>query len=832
MARTVTTTLPVLGMSCASCAAGIEGALEYVTGVEGATVNAAGETVTVVHDPRRAPASAVVGAIREAGYEVPTATLDLAVTGMTCANCAATIERVLLRKVPGVVEASVNLAAETVRVVHVPGTAGPADIVAAIEAAGYGVPLEEGGAGAAGDLEALARAGEVARQRRTLVVGLVFSTPLFVLSMARDFGLLGPWSEALSFDLLLLALALPVQTWVGWDFYRGAVKALANRTANMDVLVALGSLTAFLYSVAVLGARVIGAPLGDGHVYFETAALILTLIKVGKYLEARARGEAGRAIRALMELTPQVAHVLRNGVEEDVPASRVKPGDLVVIRPGERIPVDGIVVHGLSAVDESMLTGESLPVPKEPGDRVLGGTVNTEGSLRVEATRVGSATALARIVRMVREAQGSRPPIQRLADRVAAVFVPAVLAVAAGTFAIWFLVLEAGFTASMMRTVAVLVIACPCALGLATPTAIMAGTGRGAGLGILFRNGAAVERARAVRTVVLDKTGTVTTGKPEVAAVVPRVGVGYPWPGGLPVPPTAGDSLLLVTAAAESVSEHPLARAIVEAARRRGLEPPAPEEFQAVPGRGVTATVGGVEVAAGSRSFVEGLGVDPSPLAARDAELQASGLTTVWVAAGGTVVGLVGLTDAPRESAAPAVAELEAMGLGVILLSGDHRAAAESTATRVGIREVLAEVLPEEKAEVIRELSAGARGPVAMVGDGINDAPALATADVGLTLATGTDVAMETADVTLMRPDLTLVPRTVRLSRSTVRIIRQNLFWAFAYNVVLIPVAAGVLHPFTALPAIVRDLHPVLAALAMASSSVTVVANALRLRRA
>jgi len=772
--------------------------------------------------------------IRRAGYDVASVRIELPVTGMTCASCAATIERTLQSRVPGVLSAHVNLASETAVVDVVAGTAGRRELARAIEEAGYGVVDVSGDAPA--DAEAEARSGELRNQSRKFWTGAALTVPLFVLSMAGDVGLVASPHERPWLGWLMLLLAAPVQLWVGRDFYVGGWKALRNGTANMDVLVALGSSAAFFYSLPVLVALTGGShALGD-HLYFETAAVIITLIKLGKLLEARAKGETSAAIRGLMELRPASARVLKDGVEREVPLEAVEVDDHLVVRPGEKIPVDGVVVEGRSAVDESMLTGESLPVEKGPGDEVVGASLNKHGVLRVMATRVGSDTALASIVRLVQEAQGSKAPIQRLADRVAAVFVPAVLVVALGTFLVWWLWVDAGFTTALVRTVAVLVIACPCALGLATPTAVMVGTGKGARLGILFRSSEALERAEALSVVVLDKTGTLTLGEPVVQEVVVRapaaVGAtraGSPLGDALADPETR---LLRLAASAERGSEHPLGPAVVKAALGRGLTLAEPARFQAVPGQGIEARVEDREVLVGTRRFLAGRGIDTAPLAGEAERLQARARTPLWVAVEGEVVGLVAVADQVKPESREAVAELQRMGLRVIMLTGDQRTTAEAVAREVGIHEVRAEVLPDQKARVVEELQAEGAGLVAMVGDGINDAPALARADVGIAIGTGTDVAMETADVTLMRGDLRAVPQAIRLSRATLRTIRQNLFWAFVYNVILIPVAAGALYPLRFLPMMLRALHPMLAAFAMAFSSVSVVTNSLRLRRA
>jgi Cu+-exporting ATPase len=741
--------------------------------------------------------------------------LTIPVTGMTCVNCARTIERTL-KKTDGVTQASVSFASERAVVTFDEAAVDADRLFERIEWAGFGV-VRADDEQSVDDAEAQARRAEVATQRRHLLVGVLFSTPLFALSMARDFALLGAWAHAPWVNVLMLALAAPVQVYVGASYYRGAWGSLRGGAANMDVLVAMGSSVAFGYSLVVTAAPYAGWA-GLGHVYYETAALILTLIKLGKLLEARAKGETSAAIRQLMQLAPDVATIIRDGAEQQVPLAQVVLGDRVLVRPGGRLPVDGRVVDGHSSVDESMLTGESVPVAKGPGDEVTGATVNLDGALQVEVTRVGDDTALARIVRLVRQAQDSRAPIQRLADRVAAVFVPIVVAIAIGVFFVWWFAVGADLTTALIRLVTVLVIACPCALGLATPTAIMVGTSRGARMGILFRNSEALEQTHRVKTVVLDKTGTVTTGQPRVAAVH-AVG-------------DEGD-LLRLAAAAERRSEHPLARGIVAEAETRGLRLGEPGHFEVTAGKGVSARIDDRDVCVGTARFLGERDIDPAPLSDAADAMEADGLGVVWVAVDGQVAGLIGLADAIKEGAAEAVGRLRRQGIRVLLLTGDREPTARRVAEEVGIDadSVHAEVLPADKAGVVEQLRADGHGLVAMVGDGINDAPALATADVGIALGTGTDVAMETADVTLMRGDLRTVPEALALSRATMRTIRQNLFWAFFYNVVLIPVAAGVLYPFAGLPMALRALHPVLAAVAMAFSSVTVVANSLRLAR-
>ncbi|ACL26257.1 heavy metal translocating P-type ATPase [Chloroflexus aggregans] len=838
--------LPVTGMTCASCSARVEKALRKTPGVLSAEVNLASEQVLVRFDPAQAQPSALQAAIEQAGYGVVTDEIALAITGMTCASCSARVEKAL-RKTPGVLSAEVNLASEQALVRYVPGMMNRAELVKAVEQAGYGVIAPATTTGETEDVEARARAHEMALRRRRLLVGVVFGLPLFILSMARDFGLIAPWligegaamaaamagsamneimhMVAARDDLLnwlFLALATPVQFYAGRDFYRYAWRALRMRTATMDTLIALGSSAAYFYSLAIL---LSGAP---GHVYFETAAMIITLILVGKYLEARAKSQTSAAIKALIGLQPKTARVLRGGKEVDVPLNEVRVGEMVIVRPGEKIPVDGVIIAGESTVDESMLTGESLPVEKRIGDPVFGATINRSGSFQMRATRIGKDSALAQIVRLVQEAQGSKAPVQALVDRIAAVFVPAVIVIATLTFVGW-LWAGVGLTQALIFAVAVLVIACPCALGLATPTAIMVGTGAGAAHGILIRNAEALERAASLQVVVFDKTGTITYGRPEVTDVVVVTQPVLVQHGAVELPADA--ALLQLAAAAESRSEHPLGVAIVQAAQARGLPIERPTRFQAVSGAGVEAEVNGQTVLIGTPVWLAERGVDVTGLAATVDQLQASGKTVIVVAADGEARGVIALADTVRPTAVAAVAELCRSGLDVALLTGDNQRTAAAIAAAVGIptNAVYAEVKPHEKAAIVARLQQSAAGDkprrVAMVGDGINDAPALAKADIGIAMGSGTDVAMETADITLMRSDPRGVAQAIALSRATVRTIRWNLFWAFAYNVILIPVAAGVFYPFTG-----WQLSPVLAAAAMAFSSVFVVSNSLRLK--
>lgn len=768
--------------------------------------------------------------------------INLPITGMHCENCATTITR-NLKKMDGVFTADVSLATEYAAVTFDASALSEEDIVDKIRDLGFNV-LEA-------DTEATARAEELLRQKLQFSVGLIFTLPLFLLSMGTDMNLIGEWASALWVNWLMFTLALPVQFYAGWDYYVGSVKALRNRSANMDVLVAMGSSVAFLYSVAVMVTLAIArldfsiwpwAPtvnLGT-HVYFETAAVIITLIKLGKLLEARAKGQTSTAIKKLMRLSPKMACVLKDREEQHIPVAQVAVGDLLIVRPGESIPVDGIVREGTSAVDESLFTGESMPVDKIAGDTVASATINQSGMFTIEATRVGSETALARLIQFVQATQRSKAPIQRTADAVASVFVPVVIGIAAITFLVWWFFVGDGFTPAMLRSVAVLVIACPCALGLATPTAIMVSTGIGAQRGILFRNSASLERAGALSRIVLDKTGTLTQAQLTLTDIIAS---DNPVASLSERAPDNKAALLQLAASAERGSEHPIGKAIVRAAAERGIDTVAPTEFTAVAGHGITAqfrenAVGALSesrllqhsVIIGNRTLMQQHSISTSDFAKHAERLQTDAKTVLWVAMDGQVRGLLAVADTVKPEAKAAIAELCQLGCTVTMMTGDNRGTAAAIAKAVGINDVMAELLPEDKAAAVKKLQADSGSLVAMVGDGINDAPALAQADVGMALGTGTDIAMETADLTLMHGDLRAIPDALRLSRATLRTIRQNLFWAFLYNVLLIPVAAGVLFPFSSLPSMLRELHPMLAAFAMAFSSVSVVLNSLRMQ--
>lgn len=804
----------VQGMTCASCVGRVERGLGKVEGVEAVSVNLATERASVRFDPARTSAGTLIARVRDVGYQPVTAELDLPITGMTCANCVGRVERAL-GKLGGVLSADVNLASERAHVEYLPATTTPGQLKAAVREAGYGVLEAETGA-ASVDSQRAAREAEVLHLRSQVIFSAVFAVPLLLIAMlpmlvpALDTALMRALPMT-ALNWIMLALAAPVQFGPGRRFYRLGWASLKHRSPDMNALVMIGISAAFFYSLAVTLAPQL-FPAGTAHVYFEASGVVITLILLGKYFEALAKGRSSEAMKTLLSLQPKEARVLRGAEELLLPVDEVQVGDVLRVLPGESVPLDGEVQSGQSYVNESMITGESVPIQKTQGAAVIGGTLNGNGALTLRVTRVGNDTALAQIIKLVETAQGSKPPIQGLADKVVAVFVPVVLVIAAVTFAAWFFLGgEGALSQAMINMVAVLIIACPCAMGLATPVSVMVGTGKAAELGVLFKSGTALEGLQGAQVIALDKTGTLTRGQPELTDLVLADGF------------ERGEVLRLV-ASAEQDSEHPIARAIVEAAKREGLSLTAPESSQAVPGFGLEASVNGVRVQVGADRYMTQLNLSPDAFTAQAEQLGNEGKSPLYVALDGQLAAILAVADPIKDGSREAVAALHQQGLKVAMITGDNARTAQAIARQLGIDQVQAEVLPGDKAEAIKALQAGGQ-KVAFVGDGINDAPALAQADVGLAIGTGTDVAVETADVVLMSGDLRGVPNALALSRATLRNIRLNLFWAFGYNILLIPVAAGVL-----IPAFGIRLSPVLAAAAMGFSSVFVLSNALRLR--
>ncbi len=807
------TRIPITGMSCTTCAATVEKALGEIAGVEQATVDFASEKALVEYDPAEVNLARIKDTVSQLGYGAATRKSIFPVSGMTCASCVARVEEAL-NSVPGVVSVNVNLASEKATVEYIEGTE-VVDMRQAVKDAGYELGTE------AETLEDVATASqrEINNVRNRFILAVVLAGAIMAL-MWMPFFTGKPY--------LLWALATPVQFWAGLRFYRGAWGALKHRTADMNTLIAVGTSAAYFYSVvAVLFPALFTAGGLEANLYFDTSAMIVALILLGRFLEARAKGRTSEAIKKLIGMQSKTALVVRDGNEIEIPVDDVQVGDLILMRPGEKVPVDGIIRQGNSSIDESMITGESIPVEKEAGSEVIGATMNKTGSFQFEATRIGKDTTLAQIVRLVEEAQGSKAPIQRLADVIASYFVPVVIGIAVLTFIIWYFLGPApALTFAFLNFIAVLIIACPCALGLATPTAIMVGTGKGAEYGVLIRSAEALESLHKVSIVLVDKTGTLTRGEPEVTDIIAAT-------------PYSQEEVIGLAASVERESEHPLAEAVVRASRERGLELSPADNFNAIPGHGAEASVAGKKVILGSIKLIKDRGLSLGEMEKISGNLWLKGRTVMFLGVDGKVVGIIGLADTLKPDAKDVMAGLHKMGIEAVMLTGDNQRTAEAIAREVGIDRVLAEVLPEHKAGEVKKLQ-DARNVVVMVGDGINDAPALAQADVGMAIGTGTDVAMETGDITLMGGKLEGIATAISLSRRTMRAIRQNLFWAFAYNTALIPVAAGILYLAfgnTGVPSGLQFilgnygfLNPILAAAAMAASSITVVSNSLRLR--
>ncbi len=805
--------IPLTGMSCAACAARIERGLRRAPGIEKADVNFASEKASVEYLPDKTSLAEIRNVVSGLGYGVAAQKSIFPVSGMTCAACASRVEAAL-RDVPGVISASVNPASETAAVEYLDSTGFP-ELARAVDKAGYRLNPQPG---KPEDVSAAARRRTTAQLRR-LVFSAVISAIILGIAFTPSFA---------GKPLVLWALATPVQFWAGWQFYRGAWKALLGRTADMNTLIAVGTSSAYIYSVvAALFPGVFTSAGLEPALYFDTSAVIVTLVLFGRFLEARARGQTSEAIKKLIGISPRTARVVREGKETEIPVDDVRLGDIIRVRPGEKIPVDGIILRGYSSVDESMITGESLPAEKKEGDEVIGATINKTGSFEFRASRVGKDTTLASIVRLVQEAQGSKAPVQRLADLIAGYFVPIVIAIALVTFLVWLIAgPEPALTIALLNFITVLIIACPCALGLATPTAIIVGTGKGAEHGILIRSAEALERAHKINSIVFDKTGTLTAGKPQLTDIIA-------------LPPYSPDELLRLAASAERGSEHPLGQAIIKAAEEKRLELYPLSDFNARPGSGIEAKINGGRLLLGNIEFMKEEGIPTEEAEKQAAALWEQGKTVMFAAEGNRVIGLIALADVIKPGAKEAIAGLRRMGIEVSMITGDNPRAAGVIARELGIDNVLAGVLPERKAAEVKKLQKSGK-LVAMVGDGINDAPALARADVGIAIGSGTDVAVETGDIILISDNLSGVATAIELSRRTMRTIKQNLFWAFAYNIILIPIAAGLLYlafGHSEVPSGLRFilgehgfLNPMLAAAAMAASSITVVSNSLRLR--
>jgi len=804
--------LPISGMSCASCVAKIEKGLAEIEGVNEAKVNFATERASITYSPARTGPESFINKINDLGYSTVSEKITLPITGMTCASCVKRVQNAL-SEVKGVISAQVNFATEKATVEYIPGLP-VKELVKAVEAAGYSVPEIEEGEDPV-EREKAAREAHFRDLKIKFITGLSLILPIMLLVHWENIGLakLFPMNRQTNF-LLQLLFQSPIQFWVGWQFYKGFWKALKHKTSDMNTLIAVGTSAAYIYSVLVTFFPAIFSAEGlVAEVYFDTAGVIVVLILLGRLLESRAKGQTSEAIKKLIGLQAKTARVERGGQELEIPVEEVAINDIVIVRPGEKIPVDGVIVEGGSAVDESMVTGESIPVEKKTDDEVIGVTINKTGLFKFRATKVGKDTMLAQIINMVQEAQGSKPPIARMADTIASYFVPTVMITACITFLVWFFAgPEPALTYALLNFVAVMIIACPCALGLATPTSIMVGTGKGAEYGVLIRSGEALETAHKLNAMVLDKTGTITQGEPSVTDIVVTNGFNEA-------------DILTYGASAEKGSEHPLGEAIVLEAEKRNLQLFSPDNFNAIPGHGIDAEINKRKVLLGNSKLMQERKVDLAGLAEKAAVLAQEGKTPMFVGIDNIAAGIISVADTLKDNSKAAIASLQKLGLEVIMLTGDNSRTAEAIAKQVGVDRVLAEVLPSDKAAEVKKLQAEGK-KVGMVGDGINDAPALMQADVGIAIGTGTDIAIEAADITLISGDLTGVVTAIGLSKATIRNIKQNLFWAFAYNSILIPVAAGVLFPVFGIL-----LNPMFAAGAMGLSSVTVVTNALRLKR-
>lgn len=793
--------IPITGMTCAACVATVEKTLKNIEGVKDVVVNLASEKATILTE-KPLYIEEIVRAVKSEGYGVLISRIDFAVKGMTCAACVGAVERAL-KGLEGVLNVTVNLASEKASVEYVPSIVSFTDFKRVVAEAGYTAEeiTEE-----YIDKERESREREFRVLKRTFIISAILTTPVIIGSIS-PIPILSNW-------FVLFMISTPVQFWAGMRFHRAAWSALKHRTTNMNTLISIGTFAAYIYStIATFSPSLFEKGGLSPDVYYDTSATIITLILLGRLLEAKARGRTSEAIKRLMRLQSKTARVLRNDQEKEILIDEVTVGDIVIVKPGERIPVDGEIIEGYSTVDESMLTGESLPIEKSIGDKVYGGTINKAGSFRLKATKIGKETALGQIIRLVEEAQGSKAPIQRLADKVASVFVPSVILIALVTFTVWFFFASGrSFTVALMNFIAVLIIACPCALGLATPTAIMVGTGRGAERGILIRDAEALELAHKVQCIVLDKTGTITKGEPEVTDIMVS-------------DETNEQEVLRLAASAERLSEHPLGEAIIREALKRGIELTKASNFMAIPGGGVRATVNNRDIFIGNQRLMETEGIDTLEFLPIAETLSDEAKTPVFVAIDGKVMAVIAIADTVKEGSIQAIRDLKDMGIEVSMLTGDRKKTAQAIARITGVERIFSDVLPDQKVEVVRSLKEEKK-VTAMVGDGINDAPALIEADIGIAIGTGTDIAIEASDITLIKGDLRSVVEAIRLSKQTMKTIKQNLFWAFFYNVIGIPIAAGLLYPFGG-----PFLNPMIASGAMAFSSVSVVTNSLRLRK-